>query len=265
MYASNFLESSIINLMRGTAMTAPTGLYIGLFLSSPTDTGVAGTEVSYSGYARQPITFSLDGTSTIQNNTVITFPEAASAVGSPVTDIGIFDTQTGTSSPTNMWLYGHLTTTLNIQASVSPVFRVGSIKWTINGNMSNAYKQQILKLIKGEVQSIASFTPYIGLCNGDPNGNGGEFRGTDYSRLAVTFSAPSSDSNPSSASVSSNTEDISSPSPAGSSWGVMNYAGIWTDLTGGNLFMSVPLTSSYNMNEGSVAGFRAGKLSISIN
>ena len=68
MYASNYLETAIINLMRGTSLQAPTGLYVGLFLSDPTDTGTAGTEVSYTGYARQPITFQLDGTSSIQNS-----------------------------------------------------------------------------------------------------------------------------------------------------------------------------------------------------
>lgn len=164
-----------------------------------------------------------------------------------------------------MWLYGQLTTSLTIQANVSPVFRIGSIKWTINGNMSTAYKQNILNVLRGQTASLASFTPYIGLCNGDPNGSGSEFVGNDYARLAVTFAAPSTDSDNATASMTSNTADISSPNPASGYWGTLNYAGIYTAQTGGSLFASVPLSTSYNMNEGSVAGFRAGDLTFSVN
>ena len=265
MYASNFLETSIINLMRGSALTAPTALYVGLFLSDPTDSGTAGTEAAYTGYARQQVTFSLDGTSSIQNSSVITFPEAAATVGSPVTHIGIYDTQTGTSSPTNLWLYGQLSTNLTIQAGVSPVFRAGAIKWTINGNLSPIYKQQILNCIRGQQASVASFNPYVGLCNGDPAGSGTELSGTDYARFAVAFEEPTTDSESAAATMTSNTTDITSPSPAGSYWGNMSYAGIYTSASGGNLFMSVPLNGVYTMNEGSVAGFRAGALTVSIN
>ena len=265
MYASNFLETSIINLMRGTALNKPTALYVGLFLSDPTDSGTGGTEVSYTGYARQQITFSLDGTSSITNSAVITFPEAAASVGSPVTHIGIYDTQSGTSSPTNLWLYGQLSTSLMIQAGVSPVFRAGSIKWTINGNLSSTYKTQILNCIRGQQASVTSFNPYIGLCNGDPAGSGTELSGVDYARFAVTFDVPSVDSETAAATMTSNTTDITTPNPAGSFWGNMSYAGIYTASSGGNLFMSVPLNGIYTMNEGSVAGFRAGALTVSVN
>lgn len=266
MYASNYLETSIINLMRGTALAAPTALYVGLFLSDPTDSGTAGTEVSYSGYARQAVTFTYDGASSISNSAVITFPEASSTVGSPVTHIGIYDTLSGTSSPTHMWLYGQLSAPLTIQTNVSPVFRVGSIKWTINGNLSSTYKAAILNTIRGNQASVAAFSPYIGLCSGDPAGNGTELSGTDYARFAVTFAAPSSDADAATATMTSNTTDVSCASPAGSYWGTMNYAGIYTASTGSDkLFMSVPLNSSYTMNEGSVAGFRAGTLTVSVN
>ena len=265
MYASNHFETTIINLMRGTSFSAPSALYVGLFLSDPTDSGTAGTEVAYTGYARQAVTFQLDGTSAIQNSAVITFPEASASVGSPVTHIGIYDSLTGTSGSTHLWLYGALTTSLTIQAGVSPVFRVGSIKWTMNGNMSNTYKQNILNTLRGQTSSLASFTPYIGLCNGDPNGSGTEFSGNDYARLSVTFAAPSTDSDNATASMTSNSADISSPNPASGYWGTLNYAGIYTAASGGALFASIPLSASYSMNEGSVAGFRAGQLTFSVN
>lgn len=265
MYASNYLETSIINLMRGTALSAPSALYVGLFLSDPQDSGIGGTEASYSTYARQPITFELSGSNSIQNASMITFPESNTSVSSPVTHVAIYDAPTGNTGSVHLWLYGALQTNLTIQAQISPVFRAGSIKWTINGNLSTSYKQQILNTIRGQQASVASFTPYIGLCNGDPNGSGSEFSGYSYARIPVTFAAPSTDSDAATASITSNTTDVSSPEPAGGYWGTMNYAGIYNQLSGGTLFSSIPLSSSYQMNEGSVAGFRAGALTFSVN
>lgn len=261
MYASNYLETAILNLMRGIALSAPSALYVGLFLSDPKDSGTEGVEVSYTGYTRKLVTFELDGTSAIKNNDVITFPEAAESVSSPVTHIGIFDAISGG----NMWLYGQLTTPLTIQAQISPIFRAGAIKWTIIGNMSTSYKQQILNTIRGQQDTVAAFTPYIGLCNGDPTGSGSELSGTDYARIPVTFSAPSTDTDAATATQVSNTTDISSPNPAGSYWGNWTYSGIYNKLSGEGLFMSVALNSTFVMNEGSVAGFRAGNLIVSVN
>ena len=265
MYASNFLEESIINLMRGTALSAPSALYVGLFLSNPTDTGTGGTEVSYTGYARQPISFQFDGSSAISNASAITFARAGSSVSSPVTHIGIYDSLTGYDGSVHLWLYGALTTSLQIQAGVSPIFRAGAVKWTMNGNLSATYKQQILNTIRGQQSVVNAFAPYVGLCNGDPNGSGSELSGTDYARMAVTFDAPSTDSDVATAAMTSNTTDISSPNPAGSYWGIWSYSGIYTAVSGGSLFASVPLNSTYNMNEGSVAGFAAGGLTFSVN
>lgn len=57
MYATNHFEEIMLNLARGISASAPETMYLALYLNDPGDDG-AGTEVSYSGYARQPITFS---------------------------------------------------------------------------------------------------------------------------------------------------------------------------------------------------------------
>lgn len=266
MYASNYFESVIINLMRGTTFTAPANLYVGLFLSNPSDTGTGGTEVSYSGYARQKVTFQLDGSASIQNSNTITFPESKTSISSPVSHIGIYDSLTGTSgSSTHLWLYGELVTKLQIQPNVSPIIRPGAIKWTMNGNMSDTYKQQILNTLRKQVNSLAPFSPYIGLCNGDPANGGTEFNGNAYARIPVTFSNPAADTASATALMTKNSANIVSPNPATGYWGVLNYAGIYNAKSGGALFASVPLSNSYTMNEGSVAGFKAGQLTFSVN
>ena len=43
MYATNYFETGILNVMKGITLTAPSQLFIGLFISNPTETGTAGT------------------------------------------------------------------------------------------------------------------------------------------------------------------------------------------------------------------------------
>ena len=59
MYASNYFENQVLNLMRNQPASGYSQLYLALFLSNPGDTGTEGTEISYSAYARQPISFRL--------------------------------------------------------------------------------------------------------------------------------------------------------------------------------------------------------------
>ena len=268
MYASNYLEEAVINLMRGSAgsaLTAPAALYLALFYSNPSDTGVAGTEASYSTYARQPIQFGAptavsSGSSSpyMQNTNVITFPEAA-ASGSSVQYVGVFDASTGG----NMLLYGTLTSSLAIQAGVSPVFRAGSLKWTWSGNLSTYYRMLIMNTVRGSNPSISAFTPYIALYNGDPLNNGSELSGTDYARFPVIFSPAEQLDSGYAQTHNSGTEDNVSPI-AGSNWGTLTHIAICDALTAGNVFGGISLGSSYAMLSGSVAGFAPGELTFSI-
>ena len=58
MYATNYFENLMLNVTRQQNISAPATMYLALYQSNPSDTGTGGTEVSYSGYARQAITFS---------------------------------------------------------------------------------------------------------------------------------------------------------------------------------------------------------------
>ena len=55
MYATNYFEEKMLNLMHGYNISAPEKLYLELFLTDPGDAGTGGTPISYSGYARQEI------------------------------------------------------------------------------------------------------------------------------------------------------------------------------------------------------------------
>lgn len=260
MYASNYFEEKMLNLLRGQNITAPSTLYLGLFLSNPSDTGSAGTEISYSGYARKAITFSAPAASGnnlyMQNTAEIKFAESSTSAGT-VQYVGVFDSLTGG----NMLLYGQLTSSLVVQNGVSPVFRAGSVKWTWSGNLSTYYRTAIMNTLRGT--SLNGFTPKIGLCEGDPTGSGAEFSGNNYSRISVTFSAPSNPSGNVAATVQ-NSAQITSAVSSGA-WGDLSHVAIYDAATGGHVFAVKQLGTTYTINANASIGFAAAAIKMSIN
>ena len=127
---TNYLEAKILqHVFTGTAYAQPSGRYLALFTSAPSETG-GGTEVSGGSYARQAATFDVDPAYEIDpvgdpgvlvtaaiNNAIIEFPTASAAWGT-VTHIGIFDAVTAG----NMLAYAELDTPRAITSG--DIFRV---------------------------------------------------------------------------------------------------------------------------------------------
>jgi len=93
---SDYLEDKVLDhVFGGTAYTAPTTLYVGLFTSSPSDTG-GGTECSGGSYARKSMPdMTISGTSPTQasNGAAVEFVTATGSWGT-VTHVGVFDALT---------------------------------------------------------------------------------------------------------------------------------------------------------------------------
>lgn len=259
MYATNYYENAMLNLMRSTSITAPANLYLALFLSNPGDTGTEGTEVTYSGYARQAITFSAPAASgsglAMQNTALITFPEAPASAGS-VTYVAVMDSLSGG----NMWLYGQLDQALTIQTGVSPVFRAGAVRWIWSGNLSTYYRTAIMNVLRGT--NCSGFAPYVALCNGDPTGAGNEFSGNNYTRISVTMSAPAQQT--SGTALSQNTAEILSGVATGN-WGTLDTVAIYDAASSGNAFAVINIGTSYSVTTGYAVGFHAGDLQFNVN
>jgi hypothetical protein len=259
MYATNYFENAMLNVMRGTSITAPAAMYLALFLSNPGDTGTDGTEITYSGYARQAVTFSAPTVSgsglMIENTALISFPEATTSAGT-VTYVAVYDSLSGG----NMWLYGQLDTALTVQTGVSPVFRAGSVRWIWTGNLTTYYRTAIMNTLRGT--NCSGFSPYVGFCNGDPTGSGSEFSGNNYARIAVTMTAPAQQS--SGTALSQNTADVLS-SVATGNWGTLNTVAIFDAQSSGNAYGVINLGTSYNVTSGYAVGFHAGALQFNIN
>ncbi len=91
---SNDLETKLINqVLRDTAYTRPTTVYVALYTDDPTDADV-GTEVTGGSYARQSVAFGVPSDGATDNSSDITFPTATAAWGT-VTHVGLRDAVSG--------------------------------------------------------------------------------------------------------------------------------------------------------------------------
>ncbi len=90
---TDYLENKVLlHVFGGSAYTAPSTLYVGLFTAAPSDTG-GGTECSGGSYARKSMpNMTVSGTSPTQatNGAAVEFATATGAWGT-VTHCGVFD------------------------------------------------------------------------------------------------------------------------------------------------------------------------------
>lgn len=258
MYATNYFEKAILNLLRGVSFSAPTTVYLALFLNSPTETGQDGTEIAYTGYARQAVTFSapavMNGGIGIKNAEDITFPTSPSAAGT-VTHVGIMDSLTAG----NMLIYGELTDPLVVAANEAPVVVAEEAQWWLSGNMSNAYKTKILNTLRAT--NCAGFVPYLSLFNGNPDNGGSELSGTGYERVSLTFGAPAEQS---SGQMLISNSMRAATARAGSSWGTWTYTAIYDAPSNGNPVFYIA-RSSKEFRKGLMAIVDVGNLSLAVN
>ncbi len=259
MYATNFYETAILNTMRGTTLTAPATMYLALFLTDPTDTGQAGTEVSYSEYQRQPISFAAPAEVTggvgIQNDAQITFPKAADD-GGTVAYIGIMDSVNGG----NMWAHGKLTDPLPLSAGTAPVFSPGDLKFTFTGDLTRAYKTSYLNVFRG--QNVTGFSLHVALYNGDPESGGAELSGTNYARVALSMTAPAEADSGQMKMQNSAQAAFNRPS---TNWGTWNYTALYNALSGGQAVWKQAKSPAWDLRPGRMPLIEQGALTVAVN
>ena len=105
---SNTYETTVLQwTFTNGAVTRPTAWYLGLFTAAPGEAG-GGTEVSGGGYVRKAVTFSVSG-NLATNSAAVEF-DVATADWGTITDIAVFDANTGG----NQIAYATLTTSKTI-------------------------------------------------------------------------------------------------------------------------------------------------------
>ncbi len=262
MYATDYFEKAILNSMRGVALTAPGTMYLALFLTNPTETGTAGTEVTYGEYARVPIVFSTpasvasnSNTISIQNETQLTFTSADIDAGT-VKFIALMDSPTGG----NMWAYGELTDALQVTKGVAPVFTSGSIVYTLSGNLTTAFKEKYLNVFRG--YSVEGFNLHAALYNGDPESGGAELSGSNYSRVLIDLTAPEEASSGQMRVENSAEAAFNRPT---TDWGLWAHTALYNAESGGQPVWKFALTTALNLTTGRMPNIAKGAIRLAVN
>ena len=129
---SDYLEDKILkHVFTGTAYTAPTTLYVGLFTTTASDSS-PGTEVTGGSYAREIASFAVSGTNPTEATTTsaIEFTPATAPWGA-ITYAGVFDASTGG----NMLAYAQLTDPSDFVTPLPKTIETGDIFRISAGNL----------------------------------------------------------------------------------------------------------------------------------
>lgn len=126
-----FLNSAIANI-GNTAGLQPAGvagsLYIALFTAAPSNS-TAGTEATYTGYARKAVARSSGGwtrsSTTLHNTAAITF-DACTGGTNTITSFAIMTA----ASAGDMLYWGTLTSNLSVSSGIIPEFAIGDLDIT---------------------------------------------------------------------------------------------------------------------------------------
>lgn len=116
---SNYLENKLLDhILKNVNYTSPTTVYMGLFLTDPTDDG-SGTEVSGGSYARKVLSVTSASGGIVTSSADVTFDQATGNWGT-VAYIGLFDAITSG----NLLMHTALTTSKTIETG--DIFKVPS-------------------------------------------------------------------------------------------------------------------------------------------
>lgn len=134
---TNYLEEAWLNMLKGTAYTAPAAVYVKLHVSDPGETPTSHTGGSASSVtSRQQVTFgtvSQDGSSptkaTVSNTNDISWTNWAGTNGEVVTHISLWDAQT-TNTGNPLW-YGALTASKTVNTGDTLTIPANSLTLTL--------------------------------------------------------------------------------------------------------------------------------------
>jgi len=259
MYACDYLETGMLNVLRGITFAAPAKCYLALYLSDPGESGAGGTEAGYTGYKRMEIDFSApadtNGGTGVQNMTDITFPTPADAAGT-ITHIGVLDSLTGG----NMLARGELVEPLVIGVEEPPVFLAGDVLFYLTGNLSKAWKTKVLNVLRGI--SVQGITPWFSLWNGSPESSGFELSGDNYQRVALTFGAPAEQT--SGQIIIRSAQAAAFPRPS-TPWGTWTHSALYSAETAGEPVCVKALTEPVELKRGYMPTIAEGAVEVGIN
>jgi hypothetical protein len=271
---TDYAENKLADYLRGQGSAFLPGTLYAALASAASDSAI--TEITGTGYARQPLTRALatwagtqaagsttasSGTShTTSNNNTINYGSAGSAWGS-VTHVVIYDAITSG----NPIAYFPLATALTVNNGDPVSFAAASVAFTlgVSGGCTDYLANKLIDLIfRGQAYTWPA-TVYEALFTAAPTNAGGgtEVSGGSYARVALTPSlANISGTQGAGTTVASsgtlgkisNNGALTFPAPS-ANWGTIVAAGEYDASTVGNLLFYAPLNTSKSILSGASA------------
>lgn len=252
---TNYGENHLADFCRGQALSLPAAWHVALGTAASDS---AFTEMTGTGYARQPLTRSLDdwagtqgagttlastGTShATSNNTEADFGTSGAAWGT-ASHVGLYDASTAGEC----WMWLELDTPLVIGNGDPVSFAAGSIGFTLGlaGGMSDYLSNKLIDLLFRAEAFTWPASTYAALYTAAPSNAGGgtEVSGGSYARAAIasslaawsgTQSAGSTAASSGTAGRISNNAALNYPAPT-AVWGTVTHEGLKDAATAGNL------------------------------
>lgn len=255
---SNYLENALINhILRNTAYTDPTSVYLALFTTALGDDD-SGTEVSGGSYGRVTLTGAFDAPASgaTANTSQISFTQATASWGT-VTYCGLYDASTAG----NLLFWGQLSASQQVDNGDTFSIAAGDLDISLTNHFSYYLANELLDHIlnsanwptPGTSVHAALFTTTPGR-----DGTGGtEVSGGSYARINITaWDAPSNG-----ATANTSTEAFTT---ASADWGTVAGAGLYDASTSGNLLFAADLSASKTVYNGDTFQFAAGALDVTI-
>lgn len=125
--ASNYLEDAVLDhVLKNTAYTQPTNLYIGLFTAGTNlEAGTLTDEVSGGSYARELVAFDAASSGSTSNTSTVTFTTATASWGT-ITHVAIMDAATSG----NVLFHGAVTASKTIDSG--DTFQISAGTFTVS-------------------------------------------------------------------------------------------------------------------------------------
>jgi len=261
MKATHFYETICLNTFNNVTAAGINNLFVGLYATSPGDSGTAGIEIQYDGYVRQKIEFDAPyedgGGLAITNSNDLLWAAPSNNVGQ-ARFVGISDSSVFGSG--NMLLYGELTIPLEIREGQQPNFYIGDATYFFLGCYTKEFKTRCLNILRG--QNMQGFSSHMALFDGDPENGGSELSGPTYARPNVTFNSPAVQV--AGFSEITNTNEVRFPRPS-TIWGNKAYCGIMNQVIGGQAMTKADFPYPEVLQPGYIPSVGAGDIKLNLN
>jgi len=259
---SDYAELELLDHVFNAAYSPAAAVYLALYESDPGDTD-AGTESTYTSYARTAITFGAAASRRVTQNAVVTFPQSTGG-SSSVTHWGVHDAATAG----NLLAHGALSETKSVVNGNTPSVASGQAYVEITGEISDYLANKLLDLMFRNqaytapdtyvsLVTVAATNSMTGSTITEPSGNG-------FARKQVNVNGGSSPTwDVAAAGLVDNTHDITFATATGS-WGTIVGVVIVDAAATGNLLFYDNGMTDQAVGTDDVWKFLAGALDITL-